>query len=115
MGANRLLSVIGVFSGFMAVLFYLIFGLVPMVSRQLAAIVRDLPSYIAMAQEWVAQLPERYPQLVASSTDDAIADATMDHLESMAEQAPQELAVISQDQLSRLLDDVGSELGSSGE
>lgn len=114
MGANRLLSVIGVFSGFMAVLFYLIFGLVPMVSRQLAAIVRDLPSYIAMAQEWVAQLPERYPQLVAPSTDDAIADATMDNLESMAEQAPQELALISQDQLSRLLDNVGSELVSYG-
>src|SRR5699024_8984863 len=114
MGANRLLSVIGVFSGFMAVLFYLIFGLVPMVSRQLAAIVRDLPRYIAMAQEWVAQLPERYPQLVAPSTDDAIADATMDNLESMAEQAPQELALISQDQLSRLLDNVGSELVSYG-
>ncbi|HLS06039.1 MAG TPA: AI-2E family transporter [Wenzhouxiangella sp.] len=114
MGANRLLSVIGVFSGFMAVLFYLIFGLVPMVSRQLAAIVRDLPSYIAMAQEWVAQLPERYPQLVAPSTDDAVTDTTLDNLESMAEQAPQELALISQDQLSRLLDNVGSELVSYG-
>lgn len=114
MGANRLLSVIGVFSGFMAVLFYLIFGLVPMVSRQLAAIVRDLPSYIAMAQEWVAQLPERYPQLVAPSTDDAVTDTALDNLESMAEQAPQELALISQDQLSRLLDNVGSELVSYG-
>lgn len=114
MGANRLLSVIGVFSGFMAVLFYLIFGLVPMVSKQLAAIVRDLPSYIAMAQEWVAQLPERYPQLVAPSTDDAISNAATDSLESMAEQAPQELALISQDQLSQLLDNVGSELVSYG-
>src|SRR5699024_4917143 len=75
MGANRLLSVIGVFSGFMAVLFYLIFGLVPMVSRQLAAIVRDLHSYIALAQERVAQLPEHYPQLVAPSTDEGRAAA----------------------------------------
>src|SRR5699024_12166697 len=38
----------------------------------------------------------------------------MDNLESMAEQAPQELALISQDQLSRLLDNVGSELVSYG-
>src|SRR5690625_4079126 len=39
---------------------------------------------------------------------------SMDNLESMAEQAPQELALISQDQLSRLLDNVGSELVSYG-
>src|SRR5690625_5817090 len=95
MGANRLLSVIGVFSGFMAVLFYLIFGLVPMVSRQLAAIVCDLPSYIAMVQEWVAQLPDRYPQLVAPYTDVAIAGDTLDNLDFMDELDPEDMTVVS--------------------
>src|SRR5690625_1282956 len=91
MGANRLLSVIGVFSGFMAVLFYLIFGLVPMVSRQLAAIVRDLPSYIAMAPAWVAPRPDRLPPPGAPSPGDALADATKDKREWLARRPPQEL------------------------
>src|SRR5690625_1461478 len=64
-GANRLVAVVGVFAGFLGVLFSLLFGLVPMVSRLLAAIVRGLSSCSALAQEWVAQLPARYPQLVA--------------------------------------------------
>src|SRR5690625_5626524 len=48
MGANRLLSVIGVFSGFMAVLVYLIFGVVPRGARRRAGRGRGPPSYIAL-------------------------------------------------------------------
>ena len=64
-GMPRLISVISVFAAFIAALFFLIFGLLPMLTRQLAAIVQQLPSYVAQAQSWLATLPERYPQIVA--------------------------------------------------
>jgi putative permease len=115
LGVPRLLSVIGVFTGFMAALVYLLFGLVPMLTRQLAAIVRDLPSYVAMAQDWVAKLPERYPQLVAPAETEASSQAlTPPGVELAAEQSQRELALISQEQLSRWLDNIGSELVNYG-
>jgi putative permease len=111
LGAPRLLSVIGVFTGFMAALVYLLFGLVPMLTRQVAAIVQDLPSYVATAQDWVAKLPERYPQLVAPAESEAAANAGA---ELVGEPAQREMALISQEQLSRLLDNLGSELVNYG-
>ena len=114
-GVPRLISVIGVFTGFMAALLYLLFGLVPMLTRQVAAIVRDLPSYVAMAQDWVAKLPERYPQLVAPAESEAETGAIADGgVELAAEESQRELALISQEQLSRWLDNIGSELVNYG-
>lgn len=117
LGAPRLLSVIGVFTGFMAALLYLLFGLVPMLTRQLAAIVRDLPSYVALAQDWVAELPERYPQLVAPDqpeTENEVETTAGTGSELVADQAERELALISQEQLSRWLDNIGTELVNYG-
>lgn len=114
LGVPRLLSVIGVFTGFMAALVYLLFGLVPMLTRQLAAIVRDLPGYVALAQDWVATLPERYPQLVAPGNGDARPELPGDGPELVGEEVERELALISQDQLSRLLDNLGTELVNYG-
>jgi len=112
LGLPRLISVVGVFTGFMAALVYLLFGLVPMITRQIGAIVRDLPAYVTMAQEWVATLPQRYPQLVAPAGG---ADAVQpDSGELVAEEAQRELALISQEQLSTLLDNIGSELVNYG-
>ncbi|RFF27843.1 MULTISPECIES: AI-2E family transporter [unclassified Wenzhouxiangella] len=114
-GVPRLLSVISVFTGFMAALVYLLFGLVPMLTRQIAAIVRDLPSYVALAQDWVAKLPERYPQLVAPAESEAETEAVAGTgSELVADQAERELALISQEQLSRWLDNIGAELVNYG-
>ncbi len=102
LGLPRLISVIIVFTSFMAMLVFLLFGLLPLLTRQVAAIVQQIPLYIAQAQTWLATLPERYPQLV-SGPDSAVAS-----LEGAEEEVP--LALISQDQLSALLDQVGAEL-----
>jgi putative permease len=107
-GLPRLISVVSVFTAFMAALFFLIFGLVPMLTRQLAAIVADLPRYVRLAQEWLATLPERYPQLVSAPSTDNDGDETL-----MAEEAEQ-LALISQEQLSAMLENLGAELGRYG-
>lgn len=118
-GLPRLISVISVFTAFMAALFFLIFGLLPMLTRQLAAIVQQVPGYIRQGQAWLATLPERYPQLVAPATpagDDAVLDPEQmtDSSLAAAEEAERQMALISQEQLSRMLESLGTELGSYG-
>lgn len=108
LGIPRLASVIAVFSGFMAALFYLLFGLVPMVTRQLAAIVAELPAYVAKARIWVAGLPERYPQLVSPAVP--LEETTEEITELLSEGGADELALISQEQLFQVLDSVSGEL-----
>ena len=64
-GMPRILAVILVFLLFMAVLFFLLFGLVPMLTSQLSALVQQFPNYISQGQTILEQLPQRYPQLVS--------------------------------------------------
>jgi len=64
-GLPRLVCVLFVFLLFLASLFFLLFGLVPMLTRQLSQLVQQLPNYINQGQELLQQLPERYPQLVS--------------------------------------------------
>ncbi len=64
-GLSRLASVLLVFLLFLAGLFFLLFGLVPMLTRQLTQLVQQIPSYITQGQELLLQLPQRYPQMVS--------------------------------------------------
>lgn len=64
-GMPRMLAVIIVFLLFLAVLFFILFGLVPIVSRQLTQLVQQFPNYIAQGQELLKQLPESYPDLIS--------------------------------------------------
>ncbi|AKS42390.1 AI-2E family transporter [Wenzhouxiangella marina] len=115
-GLPRLMAVISVFSAFVTALLFLLFGLLPMLTRQLAAIVQQLPSYIGQAQAWLATLPERYPQLVApAETVSAATERAATAAEGLpAEQAERQLALISEEQLSRMLDNMGTELVNYG-
>jgi len=63
-GVPRLVSVMVVFSAFMAVLLVLFFGITPMITRQLAQALAELPDYIGQIQTVIADLPQRYPQIV---------------------------------------------------
>jgi putative permease len=60
-----MLAVVLVFLLFMAILVFLLFGLVPRLSVQLTQLVQQLPSYISQGQSLLEQLPEKYPQLVS--------------------------------------------------
>jgi putative permease len=118
-GMPRLVAVVSVFAAFMAGLLFLMFGLVPMLTRQLAAIVRELPGYVARAQEWLARLPERYPQLVAPARGgDSVPTGTIQEDAGgavvVSEEAGQQLGLISNEQLSLLIDNLGSELVNYG-
>ncbi len=65
LGLPRLASVLLVFLLFLASLFFLLFGLVPMLTRQLTQLVQQIPNYITQGQELLLQLPQRYPQMIS--------------------------------------------------
>lgn len=110
LGLPRLIAVIIVFASFMATLFFLLFGLLPLVTRQIAAIVQQIPAYVAQAQSWLSTLPERYPSLVSGPEAPGTAEAML----QAAEEDDLPLALISQDQLSNILESVSAELVNYG-
>lgn len=85
LGLPRLVSVLLVFLLFLTSLFFLLFGLVPMLTRQLTQLVQQIPNYITQGQELLLQLPQRYPQMV------------------------------SEEQIQNLITGVGNELGTAGQ
>ncbi len=105
-GLPRLIAVIIVFTSFMAMLVFLLFGLLPLVTRQIAAIVQQIPTYVAQAQGWLSTLPQRYPNLVSGPETASSAEA----LARAAEEDDLPLALISQDQLSAILESVSAEM-----
>ncbi len=66
-GAPRFISVLAVFMAFMATVLVLFFYITPMITRQLGQALAALPSYIRQIQNYVADLPERYPQIVGEA------------------------------------------------
>jgi putative permease len=63
-GIPRLIAVMVVFSAFMAVLLVRFFGITPMITRQLGQALAEMPEYIRQLQAVIADLPQRYPQIV---------------------------------------------------
>ncbi len=100
LGLPRLAAVLLVFVIFLASLFFLFFGLVPMLIRQLNQLVQQLPNYITQGQELLLQLPERYPQLVSER-----------QIEQLITNAGNELALAGQQFLAWSLTSVGTVVG----
>jgi len=65
LGLPRFAAVLLVFLLFLASLFFLLFGLGPMLTRQLTQLVQQFPNYISQGQELLLQLPQRYPQMIS--------------------------------------------------
>jgi putative permease len=99
-GLPRLASVTLVFILFLASLFFLLFGLVPMLSRQLTQLVQAIPNYITQGQDLLLQLPQRYPQMVSEQ-----------QVEQMINTVGNELAVGGQQFLTWSLSSVGNVVG----
>lgn len=96
-GLPRLLAVVIVFLLFITVLLFLTFGLIPIVIRQLTALVQQFPNYITQGQDLLKQLPEAYPQMVSE-----------EQIEAIIMQVGQEIAVWGQQALSWSLSSVAS-------
>jgi putative permease len=100
MGLPRLPAVVVVFLLFVTVFLFLSFGLIPIVIRQLTALVQQFPSYIAQGQELLKQLPQAYPQIISE-----------EQIELIISQLGQEMAVWGQQALSWSLSSVASVIG----
>ena len=62
-GMPRLPAVMIVFTIFVVVFLFLMLWLIPMLSRQVAQLAKDLPHYIDTGQRLLMHLPEQYPQM----------------------------------------------------
>lgn len=61
----RIMAVTIVFLLFMTFMLIIILGLLPLISRQLTDLVQQLPTIINDWQQFLLQLPDRYPQIIS--------------------------------------------------
>ena len=73
LGVPRIFSVLISFTLFVTFVVLLLFGLVPLVSRQLSQLIRNLPDILSKVQQLIVALPEKYPSLSASDLSEMIA------------------------------------------
>jgi len=59
-GVRRLMAVILVFIAFFAFVVFLVFGVVPLLSVQVTAFIKELPQHLSVARETLLHLPEHY-------------------------------------------------------
>ena len=62
----RMPSVVIVFALFLTALLLVLFGLLPLLSRQLTELIGELPAMISKGQHLLMALPERYPNFISS-------------------------------------------------
>ncbi|NOR81646.1 MAG: AI-2E family transporter, partial [Methyloprofundus sp.] len=63
---KRLPAVLIVFTGFMAAFSYFLFGLMPMLYKQLKQLLQHTPEIIKSSQAEILKLPEAYPQFISA-------------------------------------------------
>jgi len=66
-GIPRMAAVLVVFTAFMVFVAAVLFGLMPLLSRQVTQLGQQLPSMITTGQQALMRLPERYPELVSTA------------------------------------------------
>jgi len=76
----RILSVGIVFISFLVFVTLVIFGLIPLLSRQVTDLVGQLPAMIAQGQTALLALPERYPEIVSLEQVQAVMTAIREEL-----------------------------------
>ena len=70
----RILAVNIVFIIFLLAFFFLMLGLVPLMTRQIAQFLQELPNMITSWQEQLLLLPEKYPELINQEQVNTIID-----------------------------------------
>lgn len=73
-GLPRLISTIIVFIAFMLFLTVVLFGLLPLLSRQVTQLVQQLPTMIGEGQRALMTLPEQYPDIISPTQANEVMD-----------------------------------------
>jgi len=100
LGLPRLVAVSLVFLLFLTSLFFLLFGLLPKLTRQLTQLVQQIPNYITQGQDLLLQLPQRYPNLISE-----------EQIQQLMDNAGNEMALLGQQFLTWSLASVGNVVG----
>ena len=66
-GVSRMLAVSVVFSLFLTFLLFVVLGLVPLLSKQFAQLMQEIPAMVSEGQKELLLLPERYPDFISES------------------------------------------------
>lgn len=82
---TRILAVIIVYLIFVAVLAFLVVGLAPIVSRQLANFVQELPRMISDGRQLLLRLPELYPNYFSTAQVDDVINAIRNEISGLGQ------------------------------
>jgi putative permease len=74
-GLPRLPAVVVVFMLFCAIVFFLVVGLMPLLSRQMTQLVQQFPTMIVKGLDLLKELPVRYPEVISAAQVKAISDS----------------------------------------
>jgi putative permease len=75
----RLLAVSIIFLGFMVFVFAILFGMMPLLSNQVAQLVQQIPAMLTQGQAVLMQLPSKYPELFSvEQVDELIRQARIE-------------------------------------
>jgi len=77
----RSLAVAVVFTGFLLVVLFLMFTLLPLITDQIQRLVRDLPNIVGQVQGRIRTLPERYPGFIEPAYVDSLISSLGDRLQ----------------------------------
>lgn len=77
----RLVAVGLVFTGFLLVVLFLLFSLLPIVTDQAQRLVQDLPDIVGQVQALIRTLPERYPGFIEPAYVDSLITSLGDRLQ----------------------------------
>jgi len=73
-GSPRLVAVLLVYILFLAILLFLLVGLMPLMSQQAADLIEALPDFIAKSKRQLLLLPEQYPDFIRADQVTAMMD-----------------------------------------
>ena len=79
----RLVAVLVIYLGFLALLAFLIFAIVPLLSQQASQLVSQTPGIITELRNALMQLPHRYPEFISESQVNHVAGAIGDEAMSL--------------------------------
>ena len=84
-GVPRFIAVVVVFSVFLAVLVFLLLGLMPILSHQMTNFFQELPRMINEGRALLLQLPELYPDVIKTAQIDNVINAIRDGISGMGQ------------------------------
>ena len=86
-GMPRFVAVLLVFTVFLALLLFVFLGLVPLLSKQLAQLVAEIPNMVSQGQQALLRLPELYPNVFSEDQVRDLMDDIRGALTTMGQQA----------------------------